>query len=103
MNPLSAVGDWETASRNAIKTVYPNIALFHHNRAVWRKITKLGLVTLFHTNASFKKFLKSIRFLPLLPLEHIIPMFEFVTSIFEFSTQKICKSRSLNDIISDNG
>ena len=39
MNPLSAMGDWETASRNGIKTVYPNIALygcwFHHNQAVW--------------------------------------------------------------------
>ena len=84
------MGDWETASRCGIKTVYPNIALygswFHHNQAVGRRITKLGLVTLFHTNTSFKKFLKSIMLLLVLPLEHIMPMFEFVTSIPEHYT-----------------
>ena len=47
MNPLSAMGDWETAPRNGIKKVYPNIALYH-NQAVWIRITKLGLVSLFH-------------------------------------------------------
>ena len=75
MSPSCAMGDWEQASRNAIKTAYPSITLygclFHHNQAVWRKITKLGLVTLFHASSTFKRYIKSIMNLPLLPVEHI--------------------------------
>ena len=87
MNPSSAMGNWEPASRNAIKTVYPNIGLygcwFPHNQAIWIKVAKLGLLfTLFHANTSFKKFIKSIKIFPLLPSEHIVPMFDFVNSTF---------------------
>ena len=77
MNPSSAMGDWEEAPRKAIKTAYPRITLYgclfhnNNNQAVWRKITKLGLVTLFHSSSTFKRYIKSIMNSPLLPLEHI--------------------------------
>ena len=76
MNPSSAMGDWEEAPRKAIKTAYPSITLYgclfhHNNQAVWRKIIKLGLVTLFHSSSTFKRYIKSIMNSPLLPLEHI--------------------------------
>ena len=86
LSPSSAMGDWEPAARNAIKTAYPSISLygcwFHHNQAIWKKITKLGLVKEYHANDSFKNFLKSIMNLPLLPSEHIEHTFDYLTSTF---------------------
>ena len=75
MSPSCAMGDWEQASRNAIKIAYPSVTLygcsFHHKQAVWRKITKLGLITLFHASSTFKRYIKSIMNLPLHSVEHI--------------------------------
>ena len=55
------MSDWEEGARNAIKIVYPSIALygcwFHYNQAVWRKISKLGLVTEFILIQTSKKIL----------------------------------------------
>ena len=86
LSPSSAMGDWEPAARNAIKTAYPSISLygcwFHHNQAILKKITKLGLVKEYHANDSFKNFLKSIMNLPLLPSEHIEHTFDYLTSTF---------------------
>ena len=56
MNPLSAMGDcfmlWIHNSLSKHRIIW---MLVHQNQALWRRITKLGLVTLFHTYTSFHK------------------------------------------------
>jgi len=47
LNPTLIMCDFEIAKRNAIKQVFPSVALagcyFHFTKCLWNKISKLGL------------------------------------------------------------
>jgi hypothetical protein len=71
--PRKVIIDFEYAAFNAVKTVFPvatvSGCLFHFGQAIWRRVTKLGLKTLFSEDISFSNEVKKITALALVPLE----------------------------------
>ena len=77
--PIYGMSDWEKGARNAVKTQFPGIHLrgchFHYSQSVWRKIQKLGLSNIYHTNSDFKTLIRTFMALPFLPEDRILPIY----------------------------
>ena len=75
MQPVLAIGDFEQASGNAIKTIFPDIRVsgcsFHFMQATLRMARKQGLDNAFKTNARFRKLLKRMMHSNFLPANQI--------------------------------
>ena len=75
--PQSSMLDWEPAARNAIKEMYPQIAIcgcwFHYTQCIWRKIQKLGLSSTFKNDIRVQTFVKQLMAIPFLPASLINP------------------------------
>ena len=73
--PDTFMGDFEMASRNALRASFPNARFggcqFHYSQALWRKAQKLGLTDLYKNNQEFKIFLKKLMATPYLPANQI--------------------------------
>ena len=59
--PVATMSDWELASRNAFKEIFPQTrlygCLFHYTQRIWSKVQKLGLTTI---SKLTQKFLSSL-------------------------------------------
>ena len=79
LNPLRVIIDFEQASFNALRTVFPNSTisecLFHFSQSVWRKATSLGLTTLFHQSGEIRRSINMIFAVPFLPPEDLVDEF----------------------------
>ncbi|KAI6654473.1 hypothetical protein LOD99_869 [Oopsacas minuta] len=79
LKPIHGMSDWEKGARNAVKREFQGIHLrgchFHYTQCIWRKVQKLGLSTVYHNNADFKKLVRSFMSLPFLPEDQIISVF----------------------------
>jgi len=77
------VADFESAAWQALRVVLPNVelrgCLFHFTQAVYRKIQELGLTNAYMHDNGTKTLCKQLMSLPLLPHEHIIPIFDRLT------------------------
>ena len=77
MNPEVVTSDFEQASRNAVKIVFPNIRVagcsFHFKQATLRMARKQGLDKAFKTNILFRKLIKRIMHINFLPANQISP------------------------------
>ena len=71
--------DFEKSSRNAFRSVYPNINLvgcwFHYTKAIYDKVQKIGLCKLSKLNKTLKKWVHHLMSLPFLPEEDIRPTY----------------------------
>ena len=83
LKPDDAIGDFEVAPRNAFKAVIPSInikgCLFHYCQAIWTHTKKYNLVTCYSKSEQFKKWLKCIMALPLLPQGEIGTVFKILS------------------------
>ncbi len=74
--PLSFMGDFEVASRNAVQFYWPDAQVggcqFHMAQAIWKKTQKLGLSEAYKNVEKVKEFVKLLMALPFLP-ENEIP------------------------------
>lgn len=85
LNGKSIMTDFETAMRNALRNVYPNIELntcwFHFCQAAKRKASQLqNFSNAVKTNEEIKSAYYKLLALPLLPANDIIPTFQVVKS-----------------------
>ena len=82
MNPQLAIADFERASYNAMKTIFPNIRVsgcsFHFIQANLRMARKQGLTEAFRTNNELKSLLKRLMHLNFLPAHMMSPAFEIL-------------------------
>ena len=75
-DPHTIVVDFETAVINSIHTVLgSNVRVqgcyYHFTQATWRKVQELGLVALYNSDGDFKKFVRMMDAVPLLPLDKV--------------------------------
>ncbi|KAG0437958.1 hypothetical protein DMUE_3385 [Dictyocoela muelleri] len=75
LEPRKIQMDFEYAAFNTIRTVFLDTVIsgcsFHFEQAIWRKINRLGLSTLYEECESFRNSVKSITSLALIPIDHI--------------------------------
>ena len=80
MNPEVVTSDFEQASRNAVKMVFPNIRVagcsFHFMQATLRMARRQGLDKALKTNVGFRKIMKCIMHVNFLPANQISPALE---------------------------
>ena len=73
------VTDFESATWKAVASVLPETKLqgcaFHWGQAVWRKTQEIGLKKAYVNDESTHKYVNKLLSLPLLPAEHIPPVF----------------------------
>ena len=78
--PRRAMGDFELASRNALKRHYPGIDLrachFHQAQCVFRRIQKKGYTAFYREDEFFRRWCRSLMALPFLPANRIGPTLE---------------------------
>ena len=62
--------------RNAVKKQFQGIYLrgcyFHYSQSIWRKVQKLGLSNLYHSNQTFRALIRAFKSLPFLPADKIL-------------------------------
>src|SRR6218665_1314816 len=62
LNPASILSDYEKATQNAIRHMFPNArlvgCLFHLGQCLWRKVQELGLSQLYRANEDFRMAVK---------------------------------------------
>ena len=70
LNPKLALGDFETASTNAIKFHFPNFEIkgcwFHLRKAIFRRVVRIGLKAHYNQReyGDFVKTLDALAFVP---------------------------------------
>ena len=80
--PLHAISDFERASMNAMKAVFPQIiitgCLFHYKQAIFRKLGNLHLSNYFLKNRIANSYFKLFMGIGFLPQENIINAFNYL-------------------------
>jgi len=78
------VADFEAATWQAVRQVLPGLeirgCLFHYTQAIYRKVQELGLTTQYAQDAGSRSMCRDVMALPLLPAEHIAPVFDNLTA-----------------------
>ena len=76
------VMDFERAAWQAIRLELPDVQLrgctFHWCQSVWRKAQQLGLQMAYNNDAPTHTYIKKLLALPMLPQEHIQPVFDYL-------------------------
>ncbi len=79
--PEKAMGDFEDASRDAIRLTYPAVQLggcqFHYAKRVWARAQKIGLQTAF-SDSKVKRIIKSSMAIPFLPAPVMVNTAEMI-------------------------
>ncbi|CAF4804749.1 unnamed protein product, partial [Rotaria sp. Silwood2] len=79
-DPLNLMIDFERASMNAIKNLFPTSNLsgcfFHLCQNVYRAVTRFGLKTLYGENENFAQQTRSLPALAFLPTTDVITTFD---------------------------
>ena len=67
--------DFETASQNAARTVFPGITVkgcfFHCPQAIWRKTQHTDLQVTYRNNEDIRQLVRRATYLPLVPMDLI--------------------------------
>ena len=68
--------DFETASQNAARTVFPGITVkgccfFHYTQAIWRKTQHIDLQVTYRNNEDIRQLVRRATALPLVPMDLI--------------------------------
>ena len=75
LQPTSMMSDWERASRNAFKHIYPGTRIygcwFHYTRAIWKHIKKFGLAPSYQNIPELAVSVRQIMTIPFLPCDLI--------------------------------
>ena len=78
------MGDYEKASRNTFRKIFPSITvsgcLFHYLKAIWKKVKKLQLSSTYSKNTSLNEWIKFVISLSMLPEEEIFPTFQILVN-----------------------
>lgn len=73
--PTTAFVDFEIATHNAIRSVFPGIdvkgCFFHFTQCIWRKAQSTGLQTLYRDNDDVRLLVRRAAALPLIPMERV--------------------------------
>ena len=73
--PIHEMSDWEKGARNAVKRQCQDIYLrgcyFHYSQSIWRKVQKLGLSNVYHSNQKFRALIRAFMSLPFLHADQI--------------------------------
>ena len=111
--PIASMSDWEPASRNAFKEIYPQMRIFgcwfHYTQRIWGKTQKLGLSQEFRDNPLVGNFIRHLMAIPFLPASLISPTYTFLqlptlesTTMMKLDKlKKYFKKRWLNQISSE--
>ncbi|KAK0417728.1 hypothetical protein QR680_013173 [Steinernema hermaphroditum] len=83
--PCSFMSDYEMAARNAVQARFPNVqlkgCLFHLGQSVYRYVSKKGYVNFYNqVDSEFRKLIRSLVALSLLPLDTVEEGFQELTS-----------------------
>ena len=91
LNPDSVLTDFEIASRNAIKRVFPDTELggcfFHLGQNIWRKVINEGLREKYVADGNFRTFVKMMTCTAFLPLEEVIDGFEAIKELENYDEE----------------
>jgi hypothetical protein len=72
--------DFELTVWQVLRREFPETKLrgcvFHWTQSVWRKVQKLGLQSSYSKDPATNSYVRKILALPMLPSEHIVPVFE---------------------------
>ncbi|KAK0396666.1 hypothetical protein QR680_001806 [Steinernema hermaphroditum] len=83
--PRSFMSDYELAARNAVQARFPDVqlkgCLFHLGQSVYRYVSKKGYVSFYNqVDSEFRKLIRSLIALSLLPLNTVEEGFQELTS-----------------------
>ncbi|CAF1103796.1 unnamed protein product [Rotaria sp. Silwood1] len=85
-DPPNVMIDFERASMNAIKSLFPtsnlNGCFFHLCQNIYRAVIRFGLKTLYSENEDFAQQIRCLPALAFLPITDVIPTFEQIKSQF---------------------
>ncbi|XP_068237240.1 uncharacterized protein [Palaemon carinicauda] len=74
------MADFEKTVWSAFRKELPDITMkgccFHYTQAIWRKAQAVGMQKLYKDDRATRSFVQNLMALPLLPAEHIVPIFE---------------------------
>jgi hypothetical protein len=75
LQPDTVFIDYETATNNAARTVFPGVIVkgcfFHFTQCIWRKTQKCGLQTYYKENNNITRLVRRAAVLPLVP-QHLV-------------------------------
>ena len=57
-----------------IEGIHLQGCFFHYAQNIWRKLQKLDIANLYHSNGEFRKLVRALMNLPFLPVESILPV-----------------------------
>jgi hypothetical protein len=82
LNPLSMMADFEKASHNAVRQVFPAVqlvgCLFHLGQCLWRKVQDLHLADRYRDDENFRSHVKMILALSFVPSADVANAFEML-------------------------
>ncbi|KAG0437258.1 hypothetical protein DMUE_3794, partial [Dictyocoela muelleri] len=85
-SPQNIQIDFERAGFNSLQRVFPETSIsgcfFHFGQAIWRRVQKLGLVSVYHENINFKNCVQLCSSLALVPMEEIDNAWAHILSLW---------------------
>jgi hypothetical protein len=94
-DPPNVMIDFERASMNAIKSLFPtsnlNGCFFHLCQNVYRAVTRFGLKTLYGENENFAQQIRSLPALAFLPINDVISTFDQIKAQFPAEGEPVLK------------
>lgn len=80
LNPASVIMNFELASMNAFKTVFPHAeqqgCFFHFSKCMWRQIQKIGLVEDYINNSNFALHIRMLAALAYVPPDNVLNAYD---------------------------
>ncbi|EEQ81223.1 hypothetical protein NCER_102474, partial [Vairimorpha ceranae BRL01] len=85
-NPDKIQVDFEIATFSAIRIVFSDASIsgcyFHFGQAIWRKIQKLGLVTLYNSDILFRNFVEMLSGIALVSVNDIDSAWDIIKNYY---------------------
>jgi hypothetical protein len=84
LSASSVIADFEKASRGAFRSQWPGIpdfgCWFHYSQNIEKRLRKESLMELYDENVKFKKWVRCLKTLPLLPHQQIVLVFNVLVT-----------------------